>query len=50
MHTHQLDEHHRLPPTRRPDSEHRDCPSGTGVVLAVLGVLSLWALLAVLGV
>lgn len=50
MHTHQLDNHCSLPMTRSPDAEQRDCPSGTGVVLAVLAVLSVWALIAALGV
>jgi len=40
----------RLPIMRSADAENRDCPSGTGVVLAVLGVLSLWAVFAAMGV
>ncbi|HNU11746.1 MAG TPA: hypothetical protein PKJ45_10370 [Rubrivivax sp.] len=50
MHSHRLEAHSRLPQRRSADAEERGGPSGTGVVLAVLGVLSLWALLAVLGV
>lgn len=49
MHTHPIDNRHVLPMRRQADAERRDYPSGTGVVLAVLLPLLIWAFLAALG-
>lgn len=48
MHTNPIDNRHVLPMRRQADAERRDCPSGTGVVLAVLAVLSVWSVVALL--
>lgn len=49
MQVRRLDLHAALPPSRHPDAEERDAPSGTGVVLGVLVPLVVWAFLAALG-